>query len=51
MHKKALVVGFSLGAQIAGEAAKYVPEQTGSQKIAECHGLDPAGERMINFTH
>ena len=39
---RTLVVGFSLGGQMVGEAAKYVTRKFG-KKIAECHGLDPAG--------
>ena len=37
-----LFVGFSLGGQLVGEAAKYLTRRFG-QKIGECHGLDPAG--------
>lgn len=43
IHEKALVVGFSLGGQIVAEAGKYVNQNGNGKKIAECHGLDPAG--------
>ena len=39
---RTLFVGFSLGAQMIGEAARYLATKFGN-KIAECHGLDPAG--------
>ncbi|KAI1278467.1 Inactive pancreatic lipase-related protein 1 [Halotydeus destructor] len=40
---RTLIVGFSLGAQIAGEAGRYTQLNGGGVKIKECHGLDPAG--------
>jgi hypothetical protein len=43
IHERTRAVGFSLGAHIMGEAGKYVQQVTGGQKIADCHGLDPAG--------
>lgn len=43
IYDRTRAVGFSLGAQILGEAGKYVQERTSGKKIAECHALDPAG--------
>lgn len=40
--ERTLIVGFSLGAQIAGEAGRYTQTNAGLM-INECHGLDPAG--------
>lgn len=40
--ERTLVVGFSLGAQIAGEAGRFT-QKYGGVMINECHGLDPAG--------
>ena len=38
------LVGFSLGGQTLGEAARYVQRMTnGKKKVPTCHGLDPAG--------
>ena len=37
-----LFVGFSLGGQMIGITSQYLNEKFG-RKIAECHGLDPAG--------
>lgn len=42
IHERTLIVGFSLGAQIAAEAGQYT-QANGNIKIDECHGLDPAG--------
>ena len=42
IHDRTLLVGFSLGAQVVGEAGKYT-QVNGGVKIDECHGLDPAG--------
>lgn len=39
---RTLFVGFSLGGQMIGETARYLQRRFG-QKMAECHGLDPAG--------
>ena len=39
---RTLVTGFSLGAQIAGEAGRFTKSR-GGILINECHGLDPAG--------
>jgi hypothetical protein len=39
---KTKIVGFSLGGQIIGEAARFFTDKTG-QKISTCHGLDIAG--------
>jgi hypothetical protein len=38
---RTLIVGFSLGGQIAGEAGRYTQQH--GVLINECHGLDPAG--------
>lgn len=40
---KTLIVGFSLGAQIAGEAGRFTQKYGPNVLIDECHGLDPAG--------
>lgn len=37
---RTLVVGFSLGGQIAGEAGQFT-QKYGGVMINECHGLDP----------
>ena len=37
------LVGFSLGGQIIGEAGRHVQRMLNGQKLASCHGLDPAG--------
>ena len=42
IHQRTLMIGFSLGAQIAAEAGLYT-QVNGGVKIDECHGLDPAG--------
>ena len=42
---RTLMIGFSLGAHIVGEAGQMVQQISGgASKIAECHGLDPAGQ-------
>ena len=44
LAEKTLLVGFSLGGQAVGDAGRYVIKNGDKgQKIAECHGLDPAG--------
>jgi len=41
---RTLLVGFSLGAQVVGEAGKYVRENSlTGELVPECLGLDPAG--------
>ena len=40
---RTLAVGFSLGAQIIGEAGAFTQANGNGTKINECHGLDPAG--------
>ena len=40
---RTLAVGFSLGAQIVGEAGTFTQANGNGTKIKECHGLDPAG--------
>lgn len=42
IHDRTLLVGFSLGGQIVGEAGLYT-QVNGNVTIDECHGLDPAG--------
>jgi hypothetical protein len=42
IHERTLLVGFSLGGQIVGEAGHYT-QVHGNITIDECHGLDPAG--------
>ena len=42
IHDRTLLVGFSLGAQVVGEAGRYT-QVNGNVTINECHGLDPAG--------
>ena len=43
LQRQTLLVGHSMGAQVLGEAGRFVQRLTGS-KIKECHALDPAGQ-------
>lgn len=39
---RTLLVGFSMGAHVVGEAARFYTRKTGKM-IQNCHGIDPAG--------